>query len=213
MFRAPLRAVLVVLAAATTLVALAAPPATGTSGHHPRPTGTRLYTPPPPDGSLAQVRELAHAGRFRDAALVLHEVTTPQAVWFTKGTPAQVRKAVRRTMAGARLQHAVPTLVAYNLPYRDCGQYSAGGAAGTAAYAAWIDAFAAGLGDQRAIVVLEPDGLGLIPNYVSALDGSSNCTLATPPGVPADGAPTPQNRFDQLNHAVDALAAHPHVSV
>ena len=48
---------------------------------------------------------------------------------------------------------------------------------------------------------------------MSALDGSSNCTLATPPGVPADGAPTPENRFAQLNHAVDTLTSHPHVSV
>ena len=211
MSRTPARATLV-LTVVLALLALTAPAAAAHGGSHP-PRGTRLYVPPPPDGSLSQVSSLAHQGRLRDAALVLKEVTTPQAVWFTKGTPAQVRTAVRKTMAGAARQRAVPTLVAYNLPYRDCGQYSAGGAAGTAAYDAWIDAFAAGIGDRRATVVLEPDGLGLIPNYVSALDGTSNCTLATPPGVPADGAPTPQNRFDQLNHAVDALTAHPQVSV
>ncbi|WP_426566551.1 glycoside hydrolase family 6 protein [Angustibacter sp. McL0619] len=205
----------VVLTAAICVLALSAPDAAGAArpSSGTGPAVSRFYTPPPPPGSLAQIWALAHSGRLRDAALVLREVTTPQAVWFTKGTPAQVRGEVRRTVRAARLQRAVATLVAYDLPYRDCGQYSAGGAAGTSAYAAWIDAFAAGIGDQRAVVVLEPDGLGLIPNYVSALDGSSNCTLASPPGVPADGAPTPENRFTQLNHAVDALTAHPNVSV
>ena len=38
-----------------------------------------------------------------------------------------------RSRAAAR-QHAVPVLVAYNLPFRDCAQYSAGGAADTDAY-------------------------------------------------------------------------------
>ena len=65
----------------------------------------------------------------------------------------------------------MPVLVAYNLPFRDCAQYSAGGAADTAAYKAWIDGFAAGIGDRAATVILEPDGLGIIPHYTT-LDGN-----------------------------------------
>jgi endoglucanase len=49
-------------------------------------------------------------------------------VWFTKGTPQEVERGVRRTMALAALQRAVPQLVVYYLPFRDCGQFSAGGA-------------------------------------------------------------------------------------
>ncbi len=59
---------------------------------------------------------------------------------------------------------AVPVLVAYNVPGRDCAQYSAGGAATGDVYRAWIEAFAAGIGDHRAIVILEPDGLALQPS-------------------------------------------------
>lgn len=207
------------LVATCTALALATPAATA-GGHRPpeaQARSTRLYVPPPVDGSVAQVVQLLRQRRLRDAALVTKEITTPQAVWFTSGTPAQVRKEVRRTMQRAAVQRAVPTLVAYYLPYRDCGQYSSGGATDTATYTAWIDAFAAGIGDGRAYVVLEPDGLGLIPNYASALDGSSSCTLDAPPGIDLTAnpgaAPTPENRFAQLNHAVDALKARPGAKV
>jgi endoglucanase len=50
-------------------------------------------------------------------------------------------------------------LVAYNIPLRDCGSYSAGGASSPDSYKAWIRAFAAGIGSRRAVVVLEPDAL------------------------------------------------------
>ena len=59
----------------------------------------------------------------------------------------------------------LPVLVAYNIPFRDCAQYSAGGATTVAEYEAWIDAVAAGIGDREAVVLLEPDGLGIIPWY------------------------------------------------
>ena len=58
----------------------------------------------------------------------------------------------------------MPVIVAYNLPFRDCAQYSAGGAANTADYKAWIDGVAAGIGGREATVILEPDGLGIIPS-------------------------------------------------
>ena len=65
-------------------------------------------------------------------------------------------------------------LVAYNIPFRDCAQFSAGGATTPAEYEAWIDGFAAGIGDREAIVILEPDGLGIIPWYdpYGGADGS-----------------------------------------
>ena len=50
-------------------------------------------------------------------------------------------------------------LVAYNVPGRDCGSYSAGGAAGVDAYLSWVGSFAAALGDRPAVVVLEPDAV------------------------------------------------------
>jgi endoglucanase len=66
-----------------------------------------------------------------------------------------VADAVSR-ITGAR---ALPIFVAYNIPGRDCGQYSAGGANGSDAYKSWIRDFADGVGNRRAVVILEPDAL------------------------------------------------------
>ena len=106
------------------------------------------------------------SGQARDDAQLLGSI--PSADWFTKGTPAEVQAAVDESSDAAAARGEMPVLVAYNLPFRDCAQYSAGGAADTAAYAAWIDGFAAGIGDRAATVILEPDGLGIIPWYTTA---------------------------------------------
>lgn len=130
----------------------------------------------------------------------------PSASWFTGGTPDDVHAAVDRVVSAATAEGTLPVLVAYNVPYRDCSLYSAGGAADTAEYNAWIDAFADAIGDRKALVMIEPDGLGVIPHYTS-LDGSlDSCRPAE-----ADPATAAPERFAQLNHAVDAFAAHPGV--
>ena len=78
-----------------------------------------------------------------------------------------MQAAAEEYVAAAADVGAMPVLVAYNLPFRDCAQYSAGGALDTAEYEAWIDGFAAGIGDRPATVILEPDGLGIIPHYTT----------------------------------------------
>ena len=72
-------------------------------------------------------------------------IETPQAVWFTGGSPNEVRRAVKATVKRARAHKEIPVLVAYNIPFRDCSQFSAGGATSTAEYLAWIDGFAKGI--------------------------------------------------------------------
>ncbi|MFC7470911.1 glycoside hydrolase family 6 protein [Actinomadura keratinilytica] len=67
--------------------------------------------------------------------------------------------AVRRATGGAAKSGSTAVLVAYNVPHRDCGQHSAGGAADRAAYGEWIDAFASAIGESKAVVVLEPDAV------------------------------------------------------
>jgi endoglucanase len=89
--------------------------------------------------------------------------------------------------------------VAYNIPGRDCGGLSAGGAQTPAEYEAWIDGFAAGIGDRQAVVILEPDSLGLLP---------SSC------GGPNPGYPfTDADRVAELNYAVGVLEQRPGPSV
>ncbi len=50
----------------------------------------------------------------------------------------------------------------YNVPNRDCGGPSGGGAPSHAAYRAWVDEVAAGLAGRPATIVLEPDVLPLM---------------------------------------------------
>jgi endoglucanase len=164
----------------------------------------RLFVPPPDPGGVRQVATLLKQHRLAEAARVGRLITTPQAVWFTKGTPQQVEREVRQTMALAALQRAVPQLVVYYLPFRDCGQFSAGGAQTPEQYAAFVDAVARGIGSRRAIVILEPDGLGLIPQTVTG--GAPVCEPAPPDGGHSDSANT---RFALLNGAVDRLAQQP----
>jgi endoglucanase len=156
-----------------------------------------FYVPPPDKGAVKQITDLVKQRDLSDAALITAMVAKGHAVWFTGGTPGNVLGQVRSTMMLAKVQRAVPVLVAYNIPGRDCSQYSAGGALDAASYAAWIDGFAKGIGTGKAIVILEPDGLGLLP---------SNCS-------PPSTVFTDAERYQELNAAVDRLEQQPNVSV
>lgn len=173
------------------------------------PPDTRFYVPPPSVGAPEQFAALLKMKAFGDAAHVAELESVARGVWFVGGTPDEVNVAVRKTMHRAAREHRVPILVAYNLPFRDCAQYSGGGAIDTAAYAAWIDAFASGIGGGKAIVILEPDGLGIIPYNKTIFGAADWCkptvTDAAGNTVAAPGA-TPAARYAQLNHAVDSLA-------
>jgi endoglucanase len=131
----------------------------------PLAAGTRFTTPVPDPGAVRQTVELTRAHRLGDAALIAREAATPQATWFTGGTPQEVRSEVRKASALAAATRTVPTFVVYNVPGRDCSQYSSGGAATDAEYQAWIDGFASGLTtNQQVVVVIEPDGLANLPS-------------------------------------------------
>lgn len=84
----------------------------------------------------------------------------PTGKWFGEWS-GDIRTAVSTYVGQASAANAIPVLVAFNIPDRDCGQHSAGGAANFTAYQQWIDGFAAGLGDGEAIIILEPDSIAL----------------------------------------------------
>lgn len=177
---------------------------------------TPFYVPKPNQGAVAQIAALVRSGDKADAALIAKMVEQSSAVWFTKGTPRSVERDVRATVQNAVKKQAVPVLVAYNIPFRDCAQYSAGGATTVAEYEAWIDGFARGLGSAEAIVLLEPDGLGIIPWYnpFGNRDGwvtNPNYEWCQP--AEANPATAPADRFAMLNYAVDALKAQPGAKV
>jgi endoglucanase len=164
----------------------------------------RLYTPPPDPGAVAEIAKLAKGHDVKDALLVAKMVLTPQAVWVTKPAPNDARKAAQDAVQSADRRGEVPVLVAYNIPFRDCAGLSAGGASNTAAYETWIDALAHGIGNNKAVVLLEPDSLGIIP-YNTDINGTvESCKpdLSTTGLTPAQANAA---RYTQLNYAVDKL--------
>jgi endoglucanase len=91
-------------------------------------------------------------------ALIAKIAGQPQAFWFGDWS-GNVQNAVGAVTGAAAAASRVPVLVAYDIPQRDCGSFSSGGATSADAYRSWIRAFAAGIAGRRAIVVLEPDSL------------------------------------------------------
>ncbi|MEU8759248.1 glycoside hydrolase family 6 protein [Streptomyces sp. NPDC048659] len=156
---AVLAAVLAVCAAWTGL----APAASAEAPGGPLTAATRFYVDPD-SGAARQAVADAAAGNAADADRMRRLAALPQAAWFTGGTPESTRAGASALIARARAAHQLPVLVAYNVPGRDCGHYSGGGAADSAAYRAWIGALAEGIGAGPALVVLEPDGLAALPS-------------------------------------------------
>ncbi|MCZ4097400.1 glycoside hydrolase family 6 protein [Streptomyces sp. H39-C1] len=154
-------------AIATALCVLSTPAsgATTTTADHSVPAATRFYTDLDSKAAhqaVADLRAHDYAGALSMAKLA----SWPVAQWFNgTSTPQQTTADMAKLQAKAALQGQVPVAVAYNVPGRDCSQYSAGGASNSTEYAAWIDALARGIGSHRTVVILEPDGLALSPAY------------------------------------------------
>jgi len=99
-----------------------------------------------------------HRARYPLAGKIFEQ---PNAFWFGtkhgKKTSKQVESRARRLMK--RVGNLLPVIVVYNLPNRDLGSYSAGGANSYTEYAEYVDALCTGLGDHAAIIIYEPDAL------------------------------------------------------
>jgi endoglucanase len=173
---------------------------------------TQFYVPKPDKGALAQVSDLLSQQDKKDAALIRAMTNQSHAVWFTGGTPAEVTRRVNETVNAAFGQHAVPVLVAYDLPFRDCGQYSAGGALNTTDYLAWIDGFARGIGSNKAVVLLEPDSLGIIP-YNTDINGNAEWCRPDLSGTGLTQQTANDARYAQINGAITRLEQQPNVSL
>lgn len=177
-------------AAATLALLLTAPQALAAEPSVQGGHGTGLYTPDPNPDAVRQIAGLVKAGQYRDAARITAMIATPQAVWFGDQSPAEVEKLTREVVRDADRRADLPVFALYNIPGRDCSNYSAGGAATTAEYQAWIDAVARGIGSRDAMVVLEPDALALLPADCGQDDAQGTKTAA---------------RYTEVNYAVDRL--------
>ncbi|MFI8235830.1 glycoside hydrolase family 6 protein [Streptomyces sp. NPDC085866] len=110
-----------------------------------------------PDGTAA--RRLAayeKAGKKTEAAQIRKIAEQPVGEWIGPENP---EREARGFTEAAENSDRTALLVLYDIPHRDCGQYSQGGAADGNAYRAWIDGVARGIGDRPATVILEPDAV------------------------------------------------------
>ncbi len=145
--------------------------------------GLSLYVP---DNRPAEDQIRAWRSSRPDDARELERIASqPTATWFGDWN-ADVRGDVDRLLTDAARRGAAPVLVAYNIPNRDCNQYSAGGVGIPEEYRSWIRQLAAGIGDRDAVVILEPDALALV-------------TCLTPEGQ--------AERFSLIREAVGLLTA------
>jgi endoglucanase len=135
--------------------------------------GRRFYVDPA--GAARTQADAWRTTRPADAALMDKIGAQPDALWLG-GWNADVTAAAKARVDAAQVAGAVPVLVAYDIPQRDCGLYSAGGAFSADAYRTWIRAVAAGIGSRPAAVLLEPDALAGI-DCLSAADRDRRLAL------------------------------------
>jgi len=85
---------------------------------------------------------------------------SPSSFWYgdnPKKPKQHMEKSIRRLLNRAKPQ--LPILVTYNIPNRDIGQYSKGGAKTRERYLDFINRFAKGVGKDSPIIIFEPDAL------------------------------------------------------
>ncbi|MBU6530699.1 glycoside hydrolase family 6 protein [Streptomyces mayonensis] len=110
-----------------------------------------------PDGNAArQVASLTKAGKDDQAEQIRRIAEQPTGEWISPENPEEQARGF--TEAADRAGRTA-LLVLYNIPHRDCGQYSGGGAADGNAYRSFVDSVAKGIGDRSATVILEPDAV------------------------------------------------------
>ena len=161
------------LAAATALAVPlgAAGPALAATGS--LPANTVFYANP---NSGVEQWIAANPTDSREPAIAAKIASQPQGIWFTTYNPTTIASQVSAIATAASAKGQVPVLVMYEIPNRDCGGASAGGAPTIADYETWAAAFASGLGSASAVVLVEPDSLALqtclSSSDVTARDGA-----------------------------------------
>ncbi|MEV6317982.1 glycoside hydrolase family 6 protein [Streptomyces sp. NPDC051776] len=110
-----------------------------------------------PDGSAAeQATAFRKDGHDADAELIEKISRQPAAEWIGVEDPEGQARGFTEAATEADRE---ALLVLYNIPHRDCGQYSKGGAADGNAYRDWLGKAISGIGERKTTVVLEPDAL------------------------------------------------------
>jgi endoglucanase len=155
--------------------------------------GERLFVEPN-SSAQATEQEWAQDGRAAEAAQIAKIASQPVAKWFGDWSYGHGSTAadVSWWVGQATAADALPLLVAYDIPWRDCSQYSSGGAASAAGYEQFITEMAQGIAGRRAAVIVEPDAL----SELGCLNSEQQATY-----------------YSLLNFAVGELGANPGTAV
>ncbi len=144
-------------------------------------SGVKFYLDP--NSNAKRQADAWRKSKPADALMMDKIASQPASVWLG-GWNGDIKGDVNKLVTAAASKGAVPTMIVYNIPNRDCGGFSAGGAQTVDAYKAWIKNLAAGIGNRRALIVLEPDAVAL-----------TNCLSQA----------QLQDRYDMLKFAVATL--------
>lgn len=115
-------------------------------------TSRRLWVNP--DNNARKQADEWDRSRSADAAIMRLLAAQPLAVWLGDWN-RDVRGEADAFLS--RAGGALTVFVAYNIPYRDCGLYSRGGAGDADSYRRWIVDLARGIRNRPVVVILEPD--------------------------------------------------------
>lgn len=127
---------------------------------------------------------LENSGDSRRSEIQAGIANQPLARWYN-GESFDVSDA-RSYVSAATSKGTLAVLVAYNIPLRDCGSYSSGGASSAGEYRSWARGMAQAIGKRPAVVILEPDAL---------------------PGMDCMSGAQQKERLALLAYAVDQFAA------
>jgi len=122
-----------------------------------------------PDSHAIRQAAEWRTSRPEDAAAMDKLGALPVARWFTS---QESLDKLPEYLATAAKSASVPTIVLYNIPFRDCGRYSAGGANSAEDYESYVRRFSEIVGSQQVIVIVEPDA---IPNIEMNKDSGTKC--------------------------------------
>lgn len=118
--------------------------------------GKKLYVDP--NSPAKKQADAWQRSRPQDAALLRKIADQPQVIWlgdWQRDIRGETDAIVSRIVKAG----ALPVFVAYNIPHRDCGEHSSGGARSADNYRRWVIDLARGLKGRPSVVILEPDAL------------------------------------------------------
>ena len=122
--------------------------------HPPQPSTVKLLSVDKP--AVRSSFKEHHSAEYQEA--IEYILSQPNAVWLN-GDGYDSNERIRTILDQGKTENALATFVLYNIPHRDCGSYSSGGAASGADYRAWIDRIAGVLADEQGLIIIEPDAI------------------------------------------------------